>query len=207
MKVLLIDFDGTLVDSIPHLYRIYLAFLQEHHVTGSAEEFDAINGPTVAQFVEFLVQRHALPGSLEQHIDIYHTRIADVYTHAVELCAGAKQAICTARSRGIRCAIVTAAQADLVDLCLRRHRIRDLFECVVTAAGLASGKPDPAVYHRALQMMNAAAEDCLAIEDSRSGVAAAVAAGIRTIAFGDRWTSIDPIAQARCWDELEKLLF
>jgi HAD superfamily hydrolase (TIGR01509 family) len=46
-----------------------------------------------------------------------------------------------------------------------------------------TSKPDPAIYHWALERLGRKAEECVAIEDSRSGALSAVRAGIPVIAY------------------------
>lgn len=48
---------------------------------------------------------------------------------------------------------------------------------------IPTSKPDPAVYLHAMQALGKSAEECVAIEDSRSGATAARAASIRTIGY------------------------
>ena len=54
---------------------------------------------------------------------------------------------------------------------------------VVAAEDVAAGKPDPAGYIRALELLDCGADEALAFEDSEAGVAAAKAAGLFCIAL------------------------
>lgn len=206
MKVFLVDFDGTLVDSVPALYRVYLQFLQDHEIQGTAQEFKACCGMTIPQFVEFLAMRYSITGSLSHHVNHYYDAVADVYRHQIALFPGARQVLDKAKAKGIRLAVVTASQEPLVNAFLAAHGLNDLFEYVITATGLPASKPDPAIYRRAVQTMQVTPTDCLAIEDSQQGVAAALGAGIPTIAFGAHWHDTIPNAakRAKTWNDCER---
>ena len=56
------------------------------------------------------------------------------------------------------------------------------FTTVVTGDEVDHGKPHPEPYHAAARLLGVAAEDCVAIEDSPTGVRSAVAAGVPTVA-------------------------
>ncbi len=61
---------------------------------------------------------------------------------------------------------------------------------------VAAKKPDPAVYLMASQSLGVAPRNCLAIEDSRIGLAAAVAAGMRCIVTRSAYTVNEDMAGA-----------
>jgi HAD superfamily hydrolase (TIGR01509 family) len=201
MKVLLIDFDGTLFDTVPRLYEVYLRFLDGFGVVGSASEFQSFSGATIPQFVTALSHRYALPGDLVGH---YYQQVAQMYATA-PLFPGSERMLRKATASGIRCAVVTASQQPLVERALARCGIADAFTQIVTAVGLAASKPDPEIYYRALAAMESDPQDCLAIEDSPQGVTAAERAGIPTLAFGTHWTN-NTRNVIRSWDELDKYL-
>ena len=80
-------------------------------------------------------------------------------------------------------AVVTNAPRDNAELMLRGLGWLERFPTLVIGPELARGKPDPLPYLTGLQLLGARAEDALAFEDSLSGVRAAVAAGIETVAI------------------------
>jgi hypothetical protein len=63
--------------------------------------------------------------------------------------------------------------------------LRGYFSVVVGGDKVVSGKPDPALYLRAAELLAAAPAQCLAFEDSENGVKAAVAAGIEVVLVPD----------------------
>jgi HAD superfamily hydrolase (TIGR01509 family) len=86
-------------------------------------------------------------------------------------------------------AIASGAFRDEIEPVLVRAEVRDLFSAVVGADDVGAGKPAPEPFLQALVKINAAAcgasltaADCIAVEDSPHGIAAAHAAGMRCIA-------------------------
>jgi HAD superfamily hydrolase (TIGR01509 family) len=78
-------------------------------------------------------------------------------------------------------AVVTNAPRDNAELMLHALGLTERFPVLVIGDELAHGKPHPLPYLTALERLGAGADGAVAFEDSRSGVASAVAAGIATI--------------------------
>jgi HAD superfamily hydrolase (TIGR01509 family) len=84
-----------------------------------------------------------------------------------------------ALGRQFRMAIVTSSHRVHFDAIHRDTGLPALFELVLTSEDCAATKPDPEPYLRAVERLGVARADCLVIEDSRRGLLAAHAAGLR----------------------------
>ena len=82
---------------------------------------------------------------------------------------------------GLRMALVTNAPEENVEAILLALELREFFDEVVLSDEVGSVKPDPAPYKAALNRLDVAPEEALAFEDSTSGIASAVGAGIPTV--------------------------
>ncbi len=174
---LLLDLDGTLVDSEPLHRRGYRAFLDSRGwdvpdlsvFTGRRAEdvFAAEPGPWAG------LDPHAL--------------LAEVLTHVPDEAAvavpGARDLVLAARAAGIRLAIVTSAGPAWVERSLVESLglSLDAVDTVVTARDVVDGKPDPAGYALAAVRMRVDPTLALAVEDSPAGVLAALGAGVRHV--------------------------
>lgn len=67
--------------------------------------------------------------------------------------------------------------------------IENLLDLIITGADVKQGKPSPMSYRRAIKELRVPAEECLALEDSVSGVRAAAAAGVNVIAIATPFTN------------------
>lgn len=81
----------------------------------------------------------------------------------------------------MRMALVTNAPEENVLAVLRALDLEGIFDAVILADDVGAGKPDPAPYEAALEAFDISPEEALAFEDSPSGIASSVAAGIPTI--------------------------
>ncbi len=100
-------------------------------------------------------------------------------------------------------AIASGALHREIDAILRVAGLRTLFRAIVGADDVRESKPAPEPYLEAARALGVDPGACLAIEDSAGGLAAAVAAGMRTVAITT--TSPRPVLSAaeRIIDRLE----
>lgn len=102
----------------------------------------------------------------------------------VPLRPGVARLMAEARGAGLRLAIVTSASRATLKPILRHSLGDDLveqFDVLVCGEDVEHKKPAPDLYLLALARLDLAPRECVAIEDSETGVAAAVGAGIVTV--------------------------
>ncbi|MCW0216321.1 MAG: HAD family phosphatase [Pseudonocardia sp.] len=103
-------------------------------------------------------------------------RTGELLTEGVEWRPGAQSALRTMREAGIPTALVTNTGRHLTEMALVQIG-RENFAVTICGDEVPRGKPAPDPYLRAAELLGVAVEDCVAIEDSPTGVAAAEAAG------------------------------
>ena len=74
--------------------------------------------------------------------------------------------------------VVTSSRRDHFDLIHARTGFGRFFEFVVSCDDVRNTKPDPESYLRALAISGRSPDECVAVEDSERGLAAAKAAGL-----------------------------
>ncbi|HVO32151.1 MAG TPA: HAD family phosphatase [bacterium] len=78
--------------------------------------------------------------------------------------------------------LATMSHRDQVDRVLDVLGLSKAFDSIATREVVTHGKPDPEIYVWSAHALGVAPTECLVIEDSPSGVRAAIAAGARVIA-------------------------
>lgn len=190
MKTILIDFDGTLANSIPLLYNTYLAFLAGFGQEGNLKEFQELNGPQVVSFIRILQIRYQLEGLTEQLAQSYRNQLEICYKNEVLPFPDAIAVIRKWDQQGRQLGIVTAAHLQLVEIFLNLH-LPDIPFIITTGEEVTRSKPDPAIYRLALQKLSLSPQEALALEDSPNGITAARGAGILTFPFRESWNAVD----------------
>jgi HAD superfamily hydrolase (TIGR01509 family) len=102
---------------------------------------------------------------------------------------GLEAAIGRLSGAGLELAVATSGTRAYVDLVLERLGVRAAFRAVVSGEDVANGKPDPETYLRAAALLGAGPAECVALEDTFHGVAAARAAGMHAVAVPNALTA------------------
>src|ERR1043166_571500 len=82
-----------------------------------------------------------------------------------------------------RLAVASGSERAVVEEVISISNLRRFFAAVVTSADVTRGKPAPDIFLRAAELLALTPVECWVIEDSKPGVAAGLAAGMRVIAI------------------------
>ena len=184
LQAVLFDMDGLLVDSEP------LWFEVEHSVMsrlgGEWTEADqrALVGGSLHRSVGYLLSRASRPATHDQVADWLIGGMAELLAEReVAAMPGAIDLLAQVRAAGIPRALVTSSERVIMDAVLASLARHDIaFNVTVCGADVVNPKPHPEPYQRAAGLIGADPRFCVALEDSPSGVASALAAGCAAIA-------------------------
>jgi phosphoglycolate phosphatase len=191
---LLFDIDGTLADTDPLHLEAFNRTFEPYGYHFSKERFalelqGKANEAIARRFVPDLSpeqQKVVMAGKEALFRDLARSEI-----HAVP---GLFELLDLADASGLPMAAVTNAPRANADLILNGLGIRHRFDALVIGEELAHGKPHPLPYLEGLRQLGAAAEASVAFEDSRTGIASATGAGLKTIGMRTSLAHLDMIA-------------
>lgn len=191
---LLFDIDGTLADTDPlHLEafnRTFAPYGEHFDKARFAIELQGKANEAIAK--RFLPQLSRdegmaiMTGKEEVFRDLARTQI-----HAVP---GLFELMDLADAWGLPMAAVTNAPRPNADLILEGLGIKARFKAIVIGDELAHGKPHPLPYLEGLRLLGASAENSVAFEDSRTGIASATAAELATVGMRTSLLDADMLA-------------
>ena len=180
LKALLFDLDGTLADT-NFVHRLTWVKTLEPYGYNVTWDFyrDRINGRLTPEVVTDLFPDLS-PEEVQAMAD---TKESNFRERAGELepLPGLLDFIAKGREKGTGIALVTNAPKENVPAILRALGLEGAFEPVILGEELDAGKPDPAPYNVALEALGVSAFEAVAFEDSPTGIASSVAAGIPTV--------------------------
>lgn len=176
------DMDGTLVDTEPYWFAAEMALAERHGGTWTAEDGLALIGHELTETARALRSRAGVVGSDEEIVDdlVSHV-VGEVRANGVPWRPGARELLVALQEAGVPCALVTMAYASLAHAVVEAAPVGAFLE-VVTGDAVVHGKPHPEPYLTAADRLGVDVRDCVAIEDSSTGLASAEAAGARVIA-------------------------
>lgn len=183
VRAIIFDMDGVLVDSEPRHERAFLEVMQE---LGLGERhglcFADYVGRSDQELWKDFILRHKPVQTLEQLLAMKRGRVIEMLRREQPLFDGLAEVVRRLAAE-YRLAVASGSERALVDEVLALGGLREFFTAIVTAADVARGKPAPDIFLRAAQLLGADPANCWVIEDSKPGVAAGLAAGMRVIAI------------------------
>jgi HAD superfamily hydrolase (TIGR01509 family) len=178
----LFDMDGTLVDS-EKVWDVALSELAVHaggELSPPARQ--AMVGSSMARSMKILHDDLAQPWRDAAADAAWLTdRVYELFGGGLIWRPGAQELLAMVREAGLPTALVTSTGRRLVEVALRTLG-RDNFDVVVCGDEVTAAKPDPTPYLIAAEQLGVPIEDCVAIEDSPTGVASARASGAAVLA-------------------------
>jgi sugar-phosphatase len=175
VRAVLLDMDGTLVDSHAAVERAWRRWADEYGVDAGAVLAVAHGVPAAATVGRFLPERpHGeRDRAAARQLALQYDDLTDVVPMP-----GAHALLAVLDRRPLPWAVVTSADRRLAAVRLGATGIEPAV--LVTCDDVVDGKPDPACYRLAAGRLGVAIANCLVVEDSPAGVAAGAAAGART---------------------------
>jgi HAD superfamily hydrolase (TIGR01509 family) len=173
--------DGTLVDTEPYWIRAEHEIVEEHGGVWSEEYAHELVGNDLMVSAEF-IRAHS-PVTLtpvEIVEELLRRVIAQVREH-VPWRPGARELLAALGTEGVPCVLVTMSWRSLADAVVDALP-QGTFTALVTGDEVEHGKPHPEPYLAAARLLGVDVADCVAIEDSPTGVRSAVDAGVPTLA-------------------------
>ena len=175
------DMDGTLIDTEPYWMEAENDLIESHGGTWSDAQAFQLVGNALIVSGRIMKEQTGIPLTPEEIVDALLERVVVKLREHVPWRPGARELLLAARDAGLPCALVTMSYESFARV-LVDSLPAGTFEVVVTGDMVEHGKPHPEPYLRAAHNLALAPEQCVAIEDSATGVRSAVAAGVPTVA-------------------------
>lgn len=188
-KAIILDFDGLMVDTE---YAIYSSWARVFASEGHELPLDLFNECLGSGYTHWNPGDHleSLTGKKYDWDKINARRQIELEAELEEegLLPGVAEIISFAKSRGIPLGVASSSSSRWVCGWLKKLDIIHLFDTVVCRTDGYAVKPAPDLFLAAAHNMNTKPEDCLIFEDSRNGILAAHAAGMKAVAVPNRVT-------------------
>ena len=211
VRAVIFDFNGTLSHDEPILCEIFCELFAEHGRPLSAQEyFDELAGLSDPEIVRTWLGRDhpAVDEVVERRIARYRELVADGSS-----VPGAVREAVRYAARRVPIGIVSGAAEVEIEPVIEAAGLGGLVAAIVAAEDVAEGKPHPAGYLCALELLDGGldASDVLVFEDTEAGVASARAAGMRCVAVlgtlaPERLAEADEIVPAIDVELMQRLL-
>ena len=175
LRAVLVDFDGTLVHTSLANSAAYATALAEVGISVDADR--------IAPVIEGRSWRDFLPELIGTRADVVAEAVAQrkralypQFYSLIRLNSQLVDLLAAVRGR-LAVGLVTTASAAAVEGVTGLFQLGHLFDVVVCGDDVAQAKPHPEAYHLAAARLSVSPDECLVVEDSPVGMAAARAFG------------------------------
>ena len=185
IEAVVFDLDGVLVDS-EHLWdEVREELARERggrwHDRAQAEMM-GMSSPEWSRYMHDVIGLSEAPAEISDEVV---GRLLARYEVELPLIDGALATV-KRLAGAFRLAVASSSNRRVIDAVLSTGGLAPFFEATVSSEEVARGKPAPDVFLEAARLLDVPPERCAAVEDSRNGLRAAHAAGMRVVAIPNR---------------------
>jgi HAD superfamily hydrolase (TIGR01509 family) len=209
LSAVLWDMDGTIVDTEPFWMRAETALVRRFGGSWSAEQALTLVGRGLEDSARIL-QRHGVRLPVPEIVDTLTDEVVRDLAGGLPWRPGALDLLRALRDAGVPTALVTMSVRRMAEAIVAAIPF-PAFDAIVSGSDVERPKPFPDAYEQAAALLGVDPGEAIAIEDSPTGLASAVAAGTTAIGVphlvplpAGRWT-LWPTLDGRGVADLEAL--
>jgi HAD superfamily hydrolase (TIGR01509 family) len=174
------DMDGTLIDSEPYWLASESAFATAHNSTWGHDDGLGVIGMSLYESSKLLKARVGSSLEPQQIIDQITDGVLQQLEQAIPWRPGARELLKLLRDNNVKTALVTGSMHRMAQQVADQIGF-DAFDVIVGGDDVINGKPHPESYLMAARMLGVEPTECVAFEDSLTGITAAEAAGTKAV--------------------------
>ncbi len=175
------DMDGTLLDSMHVWDQIDVDFLAARGIPLPDDYREAVNKMRSYDIAVYTIKRFHLKEKPEDLVQEWIDMAIDAYSHTLPLKDGVYEYVSALHNAGVKMAVATASDRELVYPALKRTGILPLMDRVVLANEVKNDKGSPDIYLKAAADLGVSPAECVVYEDIIEGIRGANAGGFTTV--------------------------
>lgn len=183
-KTYLFDFDGTLVDSMPAFIALTRRVLEENGFEYNNEILKRITPLGYLGTAKYY-KTLGISLSVEEMVALMHEYARQEYLFNIGAKKGVKNALLYLKEQGYDLNVLTASPHSMLDPCLKRLGLYDLFSNIWSCEDFGLTKSDVSIYFQAAQKMGADVSQVTFFDDNVNALKTAKAAGMQVCGVYD----------------------
>ena len=185
IQTVIFDMDGVIIDSEPVYFEIDKQMFEELNIAVSFEEHCSYVGTSSQNMWTAIITKH---GISEQPVELMRKEYSLYLEHLanakdLQPIDGVVELIHELYKNNFKLVLASSSQMASIDIVLNKFKLDELFIAKVSGSELAHSKPHPEIFLRSARLIKSDPSECIVIEDSKNGVTAAKAAGMKCIGF------------------------
>ncbi len=195
IKLVIFDVDGVIFDSEPLHYRAKLEILQSYGLNESFNLKQYVGKSNKVLWTRIIKENNLNANPEELEMRQFNLILGYVKNENILPSKGLEKLLTELRTNNYKIAIASSSNRYYVSRVLDYFRLSGYFDYSVTGDEVKFQKPSPDIYQKVLSISGIQEDNAIAIEDSASGVQAAVSAGIACIGYRNPTSGIQDLLQ------------
>ncbi len=183
IEAVIFDMDGLLIDSEPfwksaerEVFGSLEIEVTEHHSSVTSR---MTTKEVTEYWFDFKPWKDKSLAEVEQQVI---DRVGELIGFQGKMMPGVEKTLAYFKKTGCKIGLATNSPHALIACVLKKLDIEQYFDAVLSAESVDKGKPRPDIYLKMSRILSVSPSRCLVFEDSKSGMAAAMAAGMTVVA-------------------------
>lgn len=198
-KALLFDMDGTLVDNMDYHKQSWIDFFALHQLDLTYDRFDSYYHKGSLVEIMGRLFPHITDQKKLSEIGAYkEQRYRELYASNVASISGLEAFLNQAVKDKIPMGVATMGDQYNIDFIFDALQLHPYFHSTTGGHEVTQGKPHPEIFLTAAQKLKVSPESCLVFEDTRSGIAAAHAAGMTVVGVATMFSKSELLELGCC---------
>ena len=183
-RVYLFDLDGTLVDSMPTFGAMIIATCEAEGIEYPEDVVRIATPLGYRGSCEYFKSLGAVRASDDILTDMYSRAVLE-YEQSIPAKAGVAETLSALKKRGASLNVLTASPHEMLDPCLKRLGLYELFDNVWSCEDFSTTKADPKIYSAAAERLGVSTEEIVFVDDNKGAIETALSAGVKVYGIYD----------------------
>ena len=185
LKAVIFDMDGVIIDSEPMHRKAYLNMFDEVGIEVSNEMYESFTGQSTLNICRRLCDHFSLKETPETLVTLKRKHYKQFFNTDSDLALidGVLDLIKNYYENGLTLILGSSASMSGINMIFERFDLNQYFKAKLSGADLKQSKPHPEIFEKAAEASGYGRNECIVIEDSTNGIAAAKSAGIYCVGY------------------------
>jgi beta-phosphoglucomutase len=187
------DMDGTLIDNTPFHFKSWQMLYKKYGKGDISKEkyYKHISGVPVMETIRRVFGEGRDEAQLKALLNEKEEYYRKEYAPYLAPINGLVNFLTSLKNAGVKMAMGTSATVEDIDFVLNKVPIRDDFEAIINSTMVTKPKPDPQVYLKAAEQLDALPGKCIVFEDSFAGIESGLRAGMKVVGITTAHTAAE----------------
>lgn len=198
IKAVIFDMDGLLIDTESLQSKSFELLIKTYGKKPILQKNGLVHDVgTKGNIPRIVMKKHKINEDVEALTKKRHKIYADILKSTkIRLMPGAKKLLQSLKKTNLKTGIASSSYEKFILVLITRLNLKNYFDVITPIDRVPKPKPHPDLYIETAKKLQVKPENCLAIEDSETGVLAGKTAGMKVIAVPTKYTKNQDFSKA-----------